>query len=193
MFFASLMRNGTFSRKVINFFHFFYLSFANHIVSKIPSYTLRKIFYKYLYFMKIGRKSHIQMGVRVYAPWKIKIGDNCSIGHDSLLDGRRGITIGNNVDIAGYVQIFTLGHDIDDARYQTKGAPVIIKDDVSLFSGSAVLPGVVMESGSVAALKSVITKDTRSWSLYAGVPAKFIRERGVQQLTYLHDYKRYFH
>lgn len=193
MKYSSLLENGTFSRKLINIFHFFYLSIANHIVSKVPSYTLRKIFYKYLYFMKIGEKSHIQMGVRVYAPWKITIGNNCSIGHDSLLDGRRGIVIGNNVDIAGHVQIFTLGHDIDDPQYKTKGAPVTINDDVSLFSGSAVLPGVVMGNGSVAALKSVITKDTRSWSLYAGVPAKFIRERKVNELSYRHDYKRYFH
>lgn len=193
MNFSSLMESGTLSRKAINFFHFLYLSFANHVVSKIPSYTVRKLLYKYLYFMKIGRKSHIQMGVRVYAPWKIEIGDNCSIGHDSLLDGRRGISIGNNVDIAGYVQIYTLGHDIDDSQYTTKGAPVIIKDDVSLFSGSAVLPGVVMEIGSISALRSVITKDTRPWSLYGGAPARFIRERGVKHLTYLHDYKRYFH
>ncbi|HEY4148742.1 MAG TPA: hypothetical protein VGM41_07430, partial [Chitinophagaceae bacterium] len=110
---------GTPARKFVDYFHFLYLGMANHFFNKIPSYFIRKMIFRHLYRMKIGRHSNIQMGVRVYAPWKITIGNNCSIGHDSLLDGRRGIHIGNNVDIAGYVRIFTLGHDLNDPSYKT--------------------------------------------------------------------------
>ena len=86
-----LLGHGTKFRRFVDFFHFMYLAFANHIVSKIPSYFIRKIIYKYLNFMKIGKKTNLQMGIRIYAPWYIKIGDNCSIGHDVILDGRRKI------------------------------------------------------------------------------------------------------
>ena len=102
------LESGKPLRKFVDFFHFLYLSFANHIVSKIPFYFLRTFIYRYFYFMKIGNCSHIQMGLRVYAPWKIKIGNNCAIGNDCFLDGRRGILIGNNVDIASNVKILTL-------------------------------------------------------------------------------------
>jgi putative colanic acid biosynthesis acetyltransferase WcaF len=189
----TFLKPGSAPRKIVDYFHFFYLSFANHFVSRIPSYFLRKIFYRYMYGMKIGKNSHLQMGIRVYAPWKIKIGSNCSIGHGCLLDGRRGIHIGNNVDLAGYVRIFTLGHDLDDPNYKSIGAPVVVKDHASLFTGVYVLPGRVVEEGTAVALASVVTKDTSPWSIYAGNPAKKIRERKIQNLTYLHNYKRYFH
>jgi putative colanic acid biosynthesis acetyltransferase WcaF len=186
-------RSTGFQGKVIKYFHFLYLSFANHIVSRIPSYLLRKFFYRYLYRMKIGKHTNIQMGLRVYAPWKIKIGDNCSIGHDTLLDGRRGIIIGNNVDLAGHIKIMTLGHDLDDPDYKTVGAPVIIHDNSSLFLGVSVLPGKVIGEGSAIGLDSVVTKDTNPWTIYAGNPAKKIRLREISKLKYQRNYKRYFH
>lgn len=189
----SLTKSGSLSRKIIDYMHFFYLSFLNHIVSKIPSYTLRKLFYKYCYGMKIGKNTHLQMGLRVYAPWKIKIGSNCSIGHDSLLDGRRGITIGNNVDLAGQVRILTLGHDIDDPEYKTVGATVKIEDHASVFTGANILPGRVIGEGSVVALNAVVTKNTEPWTIYAGNPAKKIRKRKINNLSYLHNYRRFFH
>lgn len=188
-----LLESGSLTRKIIDYFHFFYLSFLNHFVSKIPSYALRKLFYKYLYGMKIGKNTHLQMGLRVYAPWKIKIGSNCSIGHDSFLDGRRGIDIGNNVDIAGRVQIITLGHDVDDPEYKTLGAAVHIENHASIFTGASILPGRVVAEGSVIALGAVVTKNTEPWTVYAGNPAKKIRKRKINNLSYLHDYRRFFH
>ncbi|WP_113923004.1 acyltransferase [Cognataquiflexum aquatile] len=179
--------------EIIKYFHFFYLSFANHLVSKIPSYFIRKMIYKYFYGMKIGKNTNIQMGLRVYSPWNIVIGSNCSIGHDSLLDGRRGIRIGNNVDLAGYIKIMTLGHDLDDPDYKTVGAPVIIEDNASLFLGVSVLPGRRVAEGTAVALDSVITKDTEPWSIYGGNPAKKIRNRKIDHLSYNRNYKRYFH
>ncbi|MCB0512352.1 MAG: acyltransferase [Bacteroidetes bacterium] len=187
------LESGKAFRKFVDFFHFMYLAFANHIVSKIPFYYLRTLIYKYLYFMKIGKQTHIQMGLRVYAPWKIRIGNNCSVGNNCFLDGRRGIEIGNNVDLASYVQILTLGHDLDDETYKTVGKKVIIKDHASIFTSANILPGIIVEEGAVVGLAAVLTKNTEPWSIYAGNPAKFIRKRKINNLTYLHNYKRYFH
>jgi len=184
---------GTPARRLVDYFHFMYLGLANHIFNKIPSYFIRKMIYRYLYRMKIGRHTNIQMGVRVYAPWKIAIGNNCSIGHNSLLDGRRGIHIGNNVDLAGYVRIFTLGHDLDDPSYKTTGKPVTIEDDASIFTGAYILPGITIRKGTAVALGSVVTKDTDAWAIYGGNPARKIRTRSIDELTYSRNYKRYFH
>ena len=177
----------------MDYFHFLYLSFANHVVSRIPSYFIRKTLYIGLYGMKIGKNTHLQMGIRVYAPWKIRIGSNCSIGHNCLLDGRRGISIGNNVDLAGHVRIFSLGHNLDSPDYETMGGVVTIEDDASIFTGAFILPGRRLARGSVAAMGAIITKDTEPWTIYAGNPARKIRERKIDCLTYLHNYKRFFH
>jgi len=187
------LKKGTWQRELVDYFHFLYLGLANHLFNKIPSYFIRKLIYKYLYRMKIGKQSHIQMGVRVYAPWRIRIGNNCSIGYNSLLDGRRGIIIGNNVDLAGEIKIMTLGHDLDDPDYSTKGDKVVIEDNASIFMGASILPGRTIGEGSIIALDAVVTKDTEPWSIYGGNPAVFIRRRKIDHLTYLRNYKRYFH
>lgn len=180
-------------RRIFDYLRFLHMGFGNHIIAKIPSYFIRKVLYKYVMFIKIGKHSHIQMGVRMYSPHKIKIGDNCSVGNNSLLDGRRGIEIGNKVDIAGYVKVLTLGHDLDDTNYSTIGGKVLIKDNVSVFTGASILPGLTLEIGSVVGLDAVLTKSTEPWSIYAGNPARFIRKRKINTFTYMRNYKRYFH
>ena len=187
------LASGKLLRKIVDFFHFMYLAFANHIVSNVPFYFIRTFIYRYGYFMKIGKNSHIQMGLRVYAPWKIKIGNNCAIGNDCFLDGRRGIIIGNNVDIASNVKILTLGHDLDDEWYKTVGKQVIIENNVSVFTAASILPGITLAEGSVVALGSILTKNTDKWTVYAGNPAKPVKKRQISNLKYTSNYKRYFH
>lgn len=180
-------------KTIISYFHFLYLSIYNKFFTHFPSYFLRKFILKYFYKMRIGRYSNVQMGVRVYSPWKIKIGNNCSIGYNSLLDGRRSILIGNNVDLAGEIKIMTLGHDLNDPYYKTVGKKVIIEDNVSVFMGASILPGRIIREGSIIALASVVTKDTDPWCIYGGNPAKKIGERKINYLKYQRNYKRYFH
>jgi putative colanic acid biosynthesis acetyltransferase WcaF len=188
-----LVSRNTILKKGVNWLRFMHLGIANHFVNRIPSYRVRKYIYKHLYFMKIGKHSNIQMGVRFYAPNKITIGNNCSIGYNSLLDGRRGIIIKNNVDLAGEVRIMTLGHDLNDVDYKTVGDSVIINDNASIFMGASILPGRIIEKGSVIALGSIVTKNTESWCVYAGNPARKIGKRKINSLQYLRNYKRYFH
>ncbi len=188
-----MLKPGIPLRKMIDFFHFMYLAMYNHILGRFPSYIFRKIILKYFYRMKLGKHTNVQLGVRIYAPWKIKIGSNCSIGHNSLLDGRRGIIIQDNVDVAGYVRLLTLGHDLDSVDYRTKGGSITVENDVSIFTGAYILPGLFLRQGSVVAANSVLTKNTEPWVIYAGNPAKKIRERKISHLSYLHNYKRYFH
>ncbi len=188
-----LTQKGSITRKLVDYVRFLHMSFGNHLVAYIPSYWVRKVCYRHILGVQIGKHSHIQMGVRMYSPYKIRIGDNCSIGNNSLLDGRRGIKIGNNVDLAGYVKILTLGHDLDDPEYGTVGAAVSIEDHASIFTGASVLPGVIVGEGSAVGLNAVVTKSTEPWKIYVGNPAKFVRDRKISNLTYLHNYKRYFH
>jgi acetyltransferase-like isoleucine patch superfamily enzyme len=82
---------------------------------------------------------------------------------------------------------------LDDPEYPTVGASVVIQDNASLFLGVSVLPGRTIAEGTAVALNSVITKDTEPWAIYAGNPAKKIRNRKIDHLSYHRNYKRYFH
>ncbi len=172
--------------------HDLYLATANHVVSRIPSYSLRHSIYRHIYRMRIGKNSHVSMGVRVLAPWKIVIGDNVIINSGCLLDGRRGLTIGDNVDISWDVFIFTLEHDHDDPNYKTVGGEVQIEDKTCIGTRATILPSLRIGTGAVIAAGSVVTKDVLPFTVVAGVPAKRIRDRS-QNLTYTLNFRRWFH
>ena len=55
--------------------------------------------------------------------------------------------------------------------------PIIIGDDVWLGTGVIVTKGVNIGDGAIVAAGSVVTKDIPPNTVFAGSPAKFIRNR----------------
>jgi len=169
-----------------------YLSVANHMVNRIPFNSVRCFFYRWVYFVKIGRGSAIHMGVRMHRPRWISIGHHTLINPQCTLDGRRRLTIGNNVDIAAQTAIFTLGHDLQDPAYEVIGKAVVIEDYACIFSRATILPGVRIGQGAAVAAGSVVTRDVEPYTIVAGNPARKIGERN-RDLSYTLRHGFYFH
>lgn len=109
------------------------------------------------------------------------IGHHSIIGNDTFLDGREGIYIENNVNIAGYTLIFTQEHDTDSPTFATAGGPVSIEDWVYTGARVTILPNIKIGEGAVVAAGAVVTRDVEPWTVVGGVPARFIRRRPVVQ------------
>jgi acetyltransferase-like isoleucine patch superfamily enzyme len=127
----------------------------------------------------------------MYHPYRIRIGDYSVINYGVLLDGRRGLHIGDNVSISEGVVVLTLGHDVDDPGFALKGAPVSIEDYVFLGSYARVLPGVTIGEGAAVGVGAVVTRDVDPYTVVAGVPAKRIRDRSLV-LTYRLQHQKRF-
>lgn len=156
-----------------------------------PSYSLRKYFLRKLH-MQIGEKTNLLRNVNIIVPSNIKLGDNCVINTQTLLDGRGGkILIGNNVDIAREVNIWTLEHDPHDDFHKTKGGNVVIEDYVWVASRVTILPNVKIGRGAVIASGAVVTKDVPEMAIVGGIPAKVIGQRN-SKLKYTLEYKPTF-
>ncbi len=160
------------------------------LVGYVPSHAFRKFCYR-LSGMKIARKSTIHMGARIYYPKGIEIGEGTLIGEKSTLDGRKqlknsrgGLKIGNHVDIASDVMIWTSQHDIHSENMATVEEKVTIEDYVFIGPRSIILPGVTIGRGAIIAAGSVVTKDVESMKIVAGVPAKEIGDRKGKNLHY---------
>lgn len=163
-------------------------------VGKIPSHHIRNFLYRYIYNMKITCKTVIYGGCEIRSPWNIKA-DNCVISTGCILDGRKGITIGQNTVFGGYVHIWTEEHDVDDPFFSVNlknAQPVIIGDCCWICSDSTILPGVKVGNGAVIASRAVVTKNCEQYSVYAGIPAKKIRERN-KDLRYVLSGKPHWH
>ena len=157
--------------------------FKLHVIGQIPSHYFRRFFYR-LFGMKIGRGSAIHMGLKIYNPYNIEIGEDSIIGEDAVLDGRDSLIIGNHVDIASEVMIYNSEHDVQSEDFKAVSRPVSVGDYVFIGPRAIILPGVTIKKGAVVGAGAVVTKDVLEYSIVGGVPAKIIGERKNKSLTY---------
>lgn len=161
------------------------------LVGYVPSHRIRNTFYIHLLGVKLGPNSSIHWRARFFAPEGVQIGSNTIIGNDAFLDGRSGLTIGNNVNISGGVNIFSREHDVQSPFFAEIGGPVVIEDYGYIASRALILPGVRIGQGAVVAAGAVVTKDVPAYSIVGGVPARVIGER-THDLRYKLKYAKRF-
>ena len=74
-------------------------------------------------------------------PKGVSIGANSTVGSWAILDGRRAIQIGRNVNLSSEVALWTLQHDPQSKSFAAKGGPITIKDYAWISYRATILPG----------------------------------------------------
>jgi len=108
-----------------------------------------------------------------------------NLGFQSTSNGEKLVYIGKNVSIAPNVMLITdscanNGEEINRIKYVkdslTKKEKIIIEDEVWIGANVTILPGVTIGRCSIIGAGSVVTKNVEAYSIYAGIPAKKIRD-----------------
>jgi acetyltransferase-like isoleucine patch superfamily enzyme len=160
----------------------------NYIFLRIPIGAIRNAAAR-LVMGEMDSRAYLGWGCVLMKPSNISIGPTSYINPFTQLDGRGGkLVIGQNVDVAREVRIWTLSHDPHDDLHRTIGHDVTIEDFAWIGTRSTVLPGVRIGRGAVVAAGSVVTRDVPALAIVAGVPAKKIGERR-SQLKYTLNYR----
>jgi len=111
----------------------------------------------------------------------IHIGEHSAIGPYTIINGGGNVLIGKKVLFAKNISINANDHNHSrDANIRDQGfthADVIIEDDVWLGANVCVNKGVIIRKGSIVGANAVVTRDTETYSINAGVPAKKIGMR----------------
>lgn len=165
--------------------------YSAEVMGYVPCHALRLWWYRHVCRMRIGKHSSIHRCCRVYHPRKIVIGSHSVINYGVLLDGRRGLHIGDNASISEGTIILTLGHEIDDPGFALKGAPVVVEGRVFIGAYARILPGVTVGEGAVVGVGSVVTRDVAPYTVVAGVPARYVRDRDRDLRYHLAHRKRF--
>jgi maltose O-acetyltransferase len=156
----------------------------------LPSHVLRRFIYRHLLGVRIGERTSVHLRCRFYRPSGICLGEHTVINREVLLDGRMGLTIGDNVSISEGVGILTLEHDPNSPDFANRGGPVTIHDRVFIGARAIVLPGIELGEGAVVAAGAVVTKDVLPYTIVGGVPAREIGQRNTD-LRYQLDYRKF--
>jgi maltose O-acetyltransferase len=110
------------------------------------------------------------------------IGDHSMINHGCHFDTRAHIELGEAVGIASEVMLCTSTHDLGPSEKRWgayKTAPITVGRGTWLGIRAVVLPGVTIGEGVMVAAGAVVIGDLEPNGVYAGIPAKRIRDLPV--------------
>lgn len=117
----------------------------------------------------------------------IEIGDNVHVAVFSSLIGAGKITLSAFCNLSSRVSVYSSSDDYSGAALTNPTIPSVFTDvthadvflgkHVIVGSGSVILPGVTMEEGVAVGALSLITQDCKAFGIYAGNPARRIKER----------------
>lgn len=137
------------------------------------------------------RMGHCEPDLALSPPWDIRGEENIFIGQDVyigpyvlMLAGKGAkIRIGNSVIFAPQVKLIANDHRFDDRSRLIKHsgyserAGIDVGNDVWIGTGAIILKGTRIGDGSVIGAGAVVTQDVGSYEIWAGSPAKKIKER----------------
>ena len=140
-----------------------------------------------------------------YISSSIEVGKNCHIASNVSISGGAGklvmddfSTISNHtsvhcassdykkisLDLPSVDQIYQFGGEIDDIH---------IGKLVTIGAHSCILPGSIIPDGFACGAYSLLTnQEYEAWSLYIGIPAKFLKSRDKKDFLNSHFYKNIY-
>lgn len=117
----------------------------------------------------------------------IYIGNYVHIAAGSSLIGAGKITMSDFSGLSSRVSIYSSSDDysgasltnptVPDKFRRVSNAPVYLGRHVIVGSGSVVLPGIRLEEGVAIGALSLVTQHCEAFGIYAGTPAKRIKDR----------------
>lgn len=167
------------------------------------------------HFKSCGEEVCISRKAVFYSPERIEIGNHVRIDDFCFISGGKGIQIGNYVHIATYSALYgKFGIEIGDyvnissrvniystsddysGEYLTGpmvpeeyihdiGKKIIVEKLVIVGAGSIILPGGILREGAAIGAMSLIKAEIPAYQIYAGIPARYIRERSKAMLEHL--------
>jgi len=164
-------------------------------------------------FKSVGSEVFISRHAQFYSPEEMQIGSNVRIDDFCLLSGN--IILGNHIHISAYTALygrfgieiedfsglsprctvfsatddfsgdFLIGPMVNQEFTNVTGGKVLIKKYCQVGSNCVILPNLTINEGVAVGAMSLIIKTLDAWSVYTGIPAKFIKHRNKELLRFL--------
>jgi putative colanic acid biosynthesis acetyltransferase WcaF len=125
----------------------------------------------------IGKGVVIKPKVNIKYPWLLEIGDYCWIGEEVWIDNLAKVTLENNVCISQGALLQCGNHNYKKPTFDLIVKPIYLCEGAWVGAKANVAPGVTIQSHAILTMGSTATSNLKAYSIYAGNPATFIRDR----------------
>ncbi len=164
-------------------------------------------------FKSIGEKVFISRFARIYNAQEIEIGNNVRIDDFCILSGK--IKLHNNIHISAHTILYgkygiemedysglsprcTIFSATDDFSGNYLIGPMAPKEYTNVIGGKVlfqkysqlgancvVLPNSILEEGAATGAMSLVKGTLKSWTINAGIPARFLKNRRKSLLEFI--------
>lgn len=126
----------------------------------------------------IAEDARVYGSARIWYPANLKMGKLSALGPAADCYTMAPIEIGAYAIISQGAHLCAGSHDIDDPAMQLIARPIRIGAYAWVAAGAFVGPGTTIGEGAVLGARGVVTgKPLDQWTVYAGNPARKIRDR----------------
>ena len=132
--------------------------------------------------VKFGKNVTLFPGVYLWGN-NIEIGDNVSIGYNTLIYSKKKIKIGNNSSIAGHCFIIDSNHStasgklIREQSLDVADNGIHIGEDVWIASQCTIIKGACIRDHAIIGANSMVNKEISENAIAFGTPAKIVSYR----------------
>ena len=131
-------------------------------------------------FRRCGKNFKAFHHVKLSFGYNMEVGDDVVVHRHVLLDDRGGIRLGNGASVSDFANIYSHSHDVVEGRDIT--TPVtVIGDGVRITYHATVMSGVHVAEDTMLGSFGMATKDTDPHAIYAGIPARKIKDKPTQE------------
>jgi maltose O-acetyltransferase len=128
----------------------------------------------------VHRQSEIRSRTLVKTS-ELHVGEGSFINHNCFIDAGT-LTIGRNVYVGPGVTFMMGDHEMgraDKRAGKDKNSPIAVEDGAWIGANVTILGGTTIAAGCVVAAGAVLTKSTQPNGLYAGIPARRLKDLPV--------------
>jgi putative colanic acid biosynthesis acetyltransferase WcaF len=126
---------------------------------------------------RLGRDCAIYPRAEIWAPWNLHCEDVVAVADGAIIYNPSLVTLGSHAIVSQQAYLCGASHDYDSAAFTLVAAPISLGAYSWVCARATVQAGVTLGEGAVLGLGAVATRDLEPWGVYAGVPAKKIRDR----------------
>ena len=162
----------------------------SRVVEKIPYRHLVKYLRKY--GATVGEGGLIERGILIHRPFgknkpfeNLIIGNHVYIGHETIFDLTRKITLKDAASIGSRVQIWThsgyyQGETVETRNYKEDYGEVTIDEGVLVYSGTLIKHGIHIGAFASVTACSMVNRDVEAFAIASGVPIKVMLRNKIK-------------
>lgn len=130
-----------------------------------------------LFGAKLHPSSRVYPRARIWAPWRLTMGERACIADDVDVYNVAGITIGDNSTVSQYSYLCGATHDFTKRAFPLVPLPIVIGHSAWVAADVFVGPGITIGDGVVVGARSTVLTSLPPWVVAVGSPAKPIKPR----------------